>query len=84
MVYQGADLRPDVVIPRIGNRSTRYGAAVVRQLETMGCATVVRSGAILRARDKFAAIQAMAAAGVPVPATSAARSPQVYRRFWSS
>jgi ribosomal protein S6--L-glutamate ligase len=75
VLYQGADLRPHVVVPRIGSRSTRYGAAVVRQLQTMGCATVTQAGAILRARDKFAAVQAMAAAGVPVPATSAARSP---------
>ena len=75
VLYQGADLRPHVVVPRIGSRSTRYGAAVVRQLQTMGCATVTQAGAVLRARDKFAAVQAMAAAGVPVPATSAARSP---------
>lgn len=75
VLYQGADLHPHVIIPRIGNRSTRYGAAVVRQLQTMGCATTTQPGAILRARDKFAAVQAMAAAGIPVPATSAARSP---------
>lgn len=75
VLYQGADLRPNVIIPRIGSRSTRYGAAVVRQLQTMGCLTVTNPGAILRARDKFAAVQAMAGAGIPVPATSAARSP---------
>lgn len=75
VLYQGADLRPSVVVPRIGSRSSRYGAAVVRHLQTMGCASVVAAGAVLRARDKFAAVQAMAAAGVPVPATSAARSP---------
>jgi len=69
------DIHPHVIIPRIGSKSTRFGAAVVRQFQGMGVATTTQPGAILRARDKFAAIQALAAAGVPVPATSAARYP---------
>lgn len=75
VTYQGRNLHPHVIIPRIGHRSTRFGTAVVRQFQSMGVKTTTQPGAILRARDKFAALQALAAAGVPVPATSAARSP---------
>lgn len=75
VLYQGRDIHPQVVIPRIGHRSTQYGAAVIRQFMGMGVYTTTQPGAVLRARDKFATLQALTAAGVPVPATSAARSP---------
>lgn len=75
VIYHGRALNPDVIIPRIGSRSTRYGAAVVRQFVGMHTPTTVSPGGILRARDKLATLQALAAAGVPVPLTSAARTP---------
>lgn len=75
VIYEGTELRPDLIIPRIGHRSSRFGAAVIRQFESMGARSTTPAGAVLRARDKFAAIQAMASAGVPVPVTSMARSP---------
>lgn len=75
VLYRGREVHPQVIIPRIGHRSSRYGAAVIRQFSAMNVATTVQPGAVLRARDKFATLQALAAAGVPVPATSAARTP---------
>lgn len=75
VTYYGADQHPRIVIPRIGNRSTRYGAAVIRQFAAMGTVSTTNPGGLLRARDKLATMQALAAWGVPVPATSAARSP---------
>jgi ribosomal protein S6--L-glutamate ligase len=74
-MYHGRTLNPGVVIPRIGSKSTRFGAAVVRQFEGIGVRTTVTPGGILRARDKLATLQALAAAGVPVPLTSAAKTP---------
>ena len=75
VIHKGRDIHPQVIIPRIGSKSSQFGAAVVRQFQGMGVLTTTQPGAILRARDKFAAIQALAAAGIPVPATSIARSP---------
>jgi ribosomal protein S6--L-glutamate ligase len=69
------DINPNVIIPRIGSKSSRFGAAVIRQFQVMGVPTTTQPGAILRARDKFATIQAFASAGLPVPSTSAARTP---------
>ena len=75
VIYHGRSLTPDVVIPRIGSRSTRFGAAVVRQFVGIGVPSTVSPGGILRARDKLATLQALAERGVPVPLTSAARTP---------
>lgn len=77
VVHSGRELKTDVVIPRLGATSSRFGAAVVRQLEAAGVPTTVTAGAVLRSRDKLAALQALVAAGVPVPATAAAREPSV-------
>ena len=75
VIYLGRTITPDVIIPRIGSRSTRFGAAVVRQFVGLGVPTTISPGGILRARDKLATLQALAERGVPVPLTSAARSP---------
>jgi ribosomal protein S6--L-glutamate ligase len=75
VLYHSRPLRPSVIVPRIGSRSSRFGAAVVRQFVGMGVRTTVTPGGILRARDKLATLQALGAAGVPVPLTSAARTP---------
>ncbi|MFT4198793.1 MAG: 30S ribosomal protein S6--L-glutamate ligase [Pseudoxanthomonas sp.] len=68
--YKGRRLAGfDAVLPRIGASVTRYGTAVLRQFELMGCRTPNPSDAILRARDKLRAHQLLAAAGVALPAT---------------
>lgn len=75
VIYHGRVLTPEVIIPRIGSSSTRFGAAVVRQFVGIGVPTTVSPGGILRARDKLATLQALAERGVPVPLSSAARTP---------
>lgn len=70
MHYKGAPMAGyDAVIPRIGASITRYGTAVLRQLELMHCYTPNPSDAILRARDKLRAHQLLAAKGIDLPAT---------------
>ena len=70
MHYKGRALADyDAVIPRIGASVTRYGTAVLRQFELMGCYTPNPSDAILRARDKLRAHQLLAAQGIGMPAT---------------
>ena len=52
--YQGKALAGiEAVIPRIGASVTRYGTAVLRQLELMGAWSPNSSDAFLRARDKL-------------------------------
>ena len=57
------------VVPRIGASVTRYGCAVLRQFELMGCYTPSSAAAIARARDKLRCHQVLAAAGIDLPAT---------------
>ena len=59
----------DAVIPRIGASVTRYGTAVLRQLELMGAYTPNCSDAILRARDKLRCHQLLAGQGIGLPTT---------------
>jgi ribosomal protein S6--L-glutamate ligase len=59
----------DAVIPRIGASVTRYGTAVLRQLEMMGAYTPNSSDAILRARDKLRCHQLLAGEGIGLPTT---------------
>lgn len=75
VLFNNRDINPNVIIPRIGSKSTQFGAAIIRQFQIMGVATTTQPGAVLRARDKFATIQALAASGIQVPATSIARRP---------
>jgi ribosomal protein S6--L-glutamate ligase len=68
--YKGKPLSGiDAVIPRIGASVTRYGTAVLRQLELMGAFTPNSSDAILRARDKLRCHQLLAGEGIGLPAT---------------
>lgn len=68
--YKGAPIAGyHAVIPRIGASVTRYGTAVLRQLELMGVWTPNGSAAIARARDKLACHQLLAAQGIGMPAT---------------
>jgi len=74
--YRGEDLAGyDVIIPRIANSMTKYGTAIVRQLEMQGVYTVSSSLAITRSRDKLRSMQLLAKAGVGVPKTVFSRNP---------
>jgi ribosomal protein S6--L-glutamate ligase len=61
--------RPDALLPRIGATINDYALGVVRQFELSGVPVVNGSGAIFLARHKFLSLQALAAAGLPVPDT---------------
>lgn len=69
VVYQGAPLEVDAVIPRIGASYTFYGTAVVRQFEMMGTFTVNSSQAISRSRDKLRCLQILGGRGIGLPVT---------------
>ena len=70
MRYKGKPIAGyGAVVPRIGASVTRYGCAVLRQFELMGCYTPNSAAAIARARDKLRCHQVLAAAGIDLPAT---------------
>lgn len=73
--YRGKDLeRFDAIIPRIASYMTRYGTAIVRQLEMQGMYTLSSSIAINRSRDKLRSSQVLARAGVGIPKTVFSRN----------
>lgn len=73
--YQGQKTNHfDAIIPRIGAKRTFYGAAIVRQFETMGVYSINSSLAITRSRDKLRAQQLLAMKGVDMPITGFAPS----------
>lgn len=73
--YRGEDLiNYDAIIPRIASNMTRYGTAIVRQLEMQGVYTVSSSIAITRSRDKLRSMQLLAKAGVGIPKTVVSRN----------
>lgn len=73
--YRGEDLaRFDAIIPRIANSMTKYGTAIVRQLEMQGVYTASSSIAITRSRDKLRSMQLLAKAGVGIPKTVFSRN----------
>lgn len=75
--YDGKRLpRYDAVIPRIGASITPYGAAVVRQFETIGTYCVNGSTGILSSRDKLHAHQVLARHRIGMPVTAFAASPK--------
>lgn len=57
------------VIPRIGAKVTRHGAAIVKQFEMNGVFSTARSLSITRARNKVRTLQIMARKGIPIPET---------------
>ena len=74
--YRGEALpRFDAVIPRIGASVTFYALAVLRQFEVMGVYPANESVAIGRSRDKLRALQLLARAGIGMPVTAFAHSP---------
>jgi len=73
--YRGEDLKNfDAIIPRIASYMTRYGSAIVRQLEMQGVYTVSSSIAITRSRDKLRSMQLLAKAGIGIPKTIVSRN----------
>lgn len=64
----------DAIIPRIASHMTRYGTAIVRQLEMEGTYTLSSSIAISRSRDKLRSMQLLAKAGVGIPKTVFSRN----------
>jgi ribosomal protein S6--L-glutamate ligase len=73
--YRGEDLGGfDAVIPRIAANMTRYGTAIVRQLEMQGIYAVSSSIAINRSRDKLRSMQLLAKAGIGIPKTVFSRN----------
>ncbi len=73
--YRGEDLtKYDAIIPRIASHMTKYGTAIVRQLEMQGVYTVSSSIAINRSRDKLRSLQLLAKYGVAIPKTVFSRN----------
>lgn len=73
--YRGEDLGQfDAIIPRIAAHMTRYGTAILRQLEMQGVYSVSSSIAITRSRDKLRSMQLLAKAGVGIPKTVFSRN----------
>lgn len=76
MYYRGEKLGQfDAVIPRVGTSRTFYGAAVIRQFESMGVYTINPSLAVTRSRDKLRSLQLLARQKVGMPRTSFASNP---------
>jgi len=68
--YEGEDLGMfDAIIPRIAQRYTSYGAAVLRQFEMQGIYSTATSIAITRSRDKLRTMQLLSRAGIGIPKT---------------
>lgn len=73
--YKGKKLSGfDAIIPRIANGMTRYGCAILRQLEMQKNWTLSSSIAITRARDKLRSAQILTKAGVDTPKTLVSRN----------
>ena len=73
--YRGQDLSKfDAIIPRIASYMTKYGTAIVRQLEMQGVYTVSSSIAIARSRDKMRSMQLLSRHGIGIPKTVVSRN----------
>ena len=66
----------DAIIPRVGASNTYYGSSVVRQFEMIDVFSINSSIAITRSRDKLRSLQLMAKAGIGMPITGFAHSPE--------
>lgn len=72
--YKGKPLgKFDAVIPRISSNMTKYGTAIVRQLEMQGEYCLSKSLAITRARDKLRSMQLLAKYNIDIPKTVVSR-----------
>ncbi|MRI01012.1 RimK family alpha-L-glutamate ligase [Kriegella sp. EG-1] len=59
----------DVIIPRIGAKVTRHGAAIVEQFEMNGVFSSASAVGINSARNKVRTLQLMSKKGIPIPET---------------
>ncbi|HEY5506326.1 MAG TPA: RimK family alpha-L-glutamate ligase, partial [Coriobacteriia bacterium] len=67
---------PEAFVPRTGSDTGMFARAIIRQMESTPGVTIINSSeAVVAARDKLLAHQALAAAGVPFPRTVLARQP---------
>ena len=76
VIYKGKEIdikQYDAIIPRVANYMTRYGTAIVRQLEREGIFTTASAIAISRSRDKLRSTQILAKY-VDVPKTVFSRN----------
>lgn len=55
------------VLPRLGSSVTPYGVALLRQWQALGVQSLISPEGILLARDKWASLQTLLQAGLPVP-----------------
>ena len=60
---------PDVVLPRQGSPMGEYGFVILRQFQAMGIPLVNTLEGVTIARHQYITLQALAAAGIPVPDT---------------
>jgi len=69
--YQGENItnKFNTIIPRIGSKVTKHGAAIVKQFEMNGVFSTARSLSITRARNKVRTLQIMTRKGIPIPET---------------
>ncbi len=76
--YRGGEhiMNLDAIIPRIYPGMTTFGTAVLRQFELLGVFPLNSSMSILRSRDKLRSLQILSKAGLPMPVTGFAHSPQ--------
>ncbi|MDH5442663.1 MAG: 30S ribosomal protein S6--L-glutamate ligase [Candidatus Nomurabacteria bacterium] len=65
----------DAVIPRIGASVTFFGAAVIRQFETMKIFTTLSSISLVRSRDKLRSLQVLSKVGLGIPKSVFAKDP---------
>ncbi|MCF8092304.1 MAG: RimK family alpha-L-glutamate ligase [Desulfotignum sp.] len=67
---------PDVVLPRQGSPMGEYGFVLLRQFHAMGIPLVNSLKGVTIARHQYITLQALAAAGIPVPDTCFVTRPE--------
>jgi ribosomal protein S6--L-glutamate ligase len=61
--------RPDIIIPRVGQKKAGYTMAVIKQFEMLNVIALNAIQSISRARDKLRSLQLLAQGNIPVPRT---------------
>jgi len=61
--------KPDIIIPRVGQKKAAYTMAVIKQFEMMHVKSLNTIQSISRARDKLRSLQLLAQNNIPVPRT---------------
>ncbi|MBQ4333754.1 MAG: RimK family alpha-L-glutamate ligase [Myxococcaceae bacterium] len=82
LFHKGKPLpKTSICLPRLVPSNLRHGLAIAEQLEGQGVPLLNSSQAIARSRDKWRALQWLAAGGVPVPTTILATSAESVSRM---